>query len=195
MYIEQNDQQLAAIHELLSVSCDESAKLLSKFTAKPIGLNCSQVEMVAASQCSSLIPERMRDETNCWIYQCFKQPANGIMTLLLSVQDAITLYYSLVNEQAYMKKLTEMEEEVLMETGNIVLNGFLSQLSYLYNQSFVTNLPAIEASSLQDFRHFSLLRSASGCFQGKLTFVLPQLEIMALVLWNECLSSKPDAEC
>jgi chemotaxis protein CheC len=68
----------------------------------------------------------------------------GHALFMLSHENGMQLMRGLLKENARLRDLTEMEEEALLELGNIIINSCLASYLKLYKGKLSSDLPSLE---------------------------------------------------
>ncbi len=71
-------------------------------------------------------------------------PCSGNIIFLLEENSALQFTKAVLNKQDQMLKLSEMEEEALIELGNIIVNNFLSNYVQTLDESISTVIPTLK---------------------------------------------------
>ena len=71
-------------------------------------------------------------------------PCSGHIVFLLEEESALIFTKAVLNKKDQMLKLSEMEEEALVELGNIIVNNFLSNYVQILDESISTGLPTLK---------------------------------------------------
>lgn len=78
------------------------------------------------------------------ISQYLQGDIHGHALFIMNAEKAMQLMRCLLKENARLRELTEMEEEALLELGNIIINSCLRNYLKLYQGSLNTQLPNLE---------------------------------------------------
>ncbi len=71
-------------------------------------------------------------------------PCSGHIVFLLEEKSALLFTKAVLDKQDQMLKLSEMEEEALLEIGNIIVNNFLSNYVQILDESIYTAVPVLK---------------------------------------------------
>jgi len=71
-------------------------------------------------------------------------PCTGHIIFLLEEKSASIFTKAVLNKKDQMLKLSEMEEEALVELGNIIVNNFLSNYVHILDESISTDIPILK---------------------------------------------------
>ncbi len=78
------------------------------------------------------------------ISQSLQGDLAGQMLLMVSGDAAITMTRELLDEQAHLRELTDVEEEALQEIGNVLINAFLTSYLEISTASLIqTQMPTL----------------------------------------------------
>jgi chemotaxis protein CheC len=119
------------------------------------------------------------------ISQRLQGAMHGHVLFMLNHNTGMQLMRGLLNENARLRELTEMEEEALLEFGNIIINSCLSSYLTLNQGKFISYLPRFErdhyAQIMNEYR--------PEIFDGELFYTqilcsLKDENFMACLLWT-----------
>jgi len=115
-----------AIGEIVNIAVGRAAALLSDLVGTALGLTIPSVAIIAPEDSlARLDPEA---ETVA-VRQCFGGALNGEIMLVLPELRSLDLVRSMLARDNPLGQLTELEQEGLIEIGNIVLNACLASLA------------------------------------------------------------------
>lgn len=110
---------------------------------------------------------------------------NGHAIFLLKDDFCMPLMRELLKENARLRELTEMEEEALLEVGNIIINSCLSNYAGMLNSRLGAHLPQFtRVHYSQLLQSYANEIEGSGVFCVSLRIVTPAQIANASILWT-----------
>jgi chemotaxis protein CheC len=167
--------EIDAVAEILNIGVGRAASSLSQMVKEEIQLSVPHAEVlygVAALEHLALKGDRMvavREE--------FSGLISGAAALLFPQSRSLDLVRMVLDEDLSPEEVAELEQEALVEIGNIILNGCLSSIADALTGEIETSIPVLLRADLS-----AILPHA------------PQLEAMLLVLTIHFLIKSRDIE-
>jgi len=136
-----------AVTELLNIGVGRAASILSELIAQRIELNVPQVRLFESNSLGiELFSEQQSPETI--ITQAFEGLIRGRTSLCFSAASGVSLAKLLSgNSSADQSELDSELTGILLEVGNIVLNGVMSSLSNAMSSELHYSLPVIQTAN------------------------------------------------
>lgn len=135
-----DDLEQDAIAELLNMGMGRAAAALSEMVHQEIGLSVPQVELLDQDEAL----ERLTSVTGdviAGVRQAFDGAFWGNALLLFPESKSLNLVRAMLEEEAPLETLTDLEQEVLVESGNVILNACLGTLANVLEETIETGLP------------------------------------------------------
>ena len=130
-----------AIAELLNIGMGVAAASLSELVDEEVGLSVPSVEIVTQDLAAEQIRLAAGNDV-AGIREAFAGPFWGDALLLFPETKSLELVRVLLkDENLSLNTLLEMEQEALVEVGNIILNACISTLANVFNQELTCQLP------------------------------------------------------
>ena len=144
-----DELQKDAIAELLNMGMGHAAATLSEMINEEVGLSIPSVELVDRSTVTSHIgrPPHYRISG---VRETFRGEFWGDAFLLFPELKSLDLVRAILQDSVPLEELTDMEEEVLVEVGNILLNACLSTLSDVIHEELRTEIPTYVAGDVSN---------------------------------------------
>lgn len=118
-----------AVTELLNVAIGQAAASLSQLVEDEVRLSVPFVDFLSPAQAV----ERLEDETggadSVAVRQHFEGHFYGDILLIFPERRSLDLVRHMLGDEVPLEQLTELEQEALLEVGNIILNACLGSLS------------------------------------------------------------------
>ncbi len=87
------------------------------------------------------------------ISQRIQGALQGHVIFVLNYKTGMSLLRALLKEHARLRELTEMEEEALLELGNIIINSYLSSYLIHHHVEINSHLPTLEREHFAQVLH------------------------------------------
>ncbi len=129
-----------AIAELLNMGMGRAAAALSDMLGHEIGLAVPEVELLSQAQAVARLTS-VTGSIIAGVRQGFSGAFWGNALLLFPERKSLNLVRAMLAETAPLAELTDLEQEVLAEAGNIILNACLGTLANLLGEPIETELP------------------------------------------------------
>lgn len=136
--LDQTEQD--ALKELFNLGMGRAADSLSKMLGEEILLSIPYLAILPPEDAAKLIQQASVDSVSA-IRQTFFGPFNGTAMLIFPENNSLELVRTLVGEDLPLEHMGELEQESLLEVGNIVLNACLGSFANLMQAEISFNLP------------------------------------------------------
>jgi len=141
------DEQKDALTELINIAFSRTAAALSDLTGHRVILNVPQVAVHPITDLQGVLAEFVGGEIAS-VHQIFTGPVSGDAILMLNYEGANILVDLLTGEGAGSGRLDVSGQEVLMETGNILLNACLGVFGNLLKVHVSFSVPRLHLEEL-----------------------------------------------
>jgi chemotaxis protein CheC len=131
-----------ALTELVNIGVSRAAGSLRKMVGREVLLSVPAIEIVGQAEAAALISEREEGELIA-VRQDFSGAFSGRALLIFPQATSLELIRAVVGDELSVVEATEMEQEALAETGNIILNGCLGTMANMLRQSLSMTLPEV----------------------------------------------------
>jgi chemotaxis protein CheC len=131
-----------ALTELVNIGVSRAAGSLRKMVGREVLLSVPAIEIVGQGEAAVLISEREEGELIA-VRQDFSGAFAGRALLIFPQATSLELIRAVVSEELSVAEASEMEQEALAETGNIILNGCLGTMANMLRQSLTMTLPEV----------------------------------------------------
>lgn len=132
--------------ELLNIGMGRAALALSAMVGEEVLLSVPLVELMSRREAAMLIMEKASDRIIA-VLQTFSGLFWGDTMLVFPEEKSLELVRSLLNDTLPLEVMTEMEQEALMEIGNIVLNSCIGSISNMLHTEVSSSLPSLLCGS------------------------------------------------
>lgn len=129
-----------AIKELFNMGIGRAADALSQMIQDEVLLSVPHIEVVDRQEAVRIIQERSASEVAA-IRQSFRGVFDGTAMLIYPESKSLELVRTLLGDQTPLESLTELEQESLLEVGNVILNACLGSFANMLSTEFRFDLP------------------------------------------------------
>ncbi len=143
-----SDIERDAICELVNIGMGKAAKSLGKMVDDRVLLTIPALELVEHANVESLLDGRMGSAVTA-IKERFSGAFQGDAILVFPETHSLELVRSLLDEDMPVESLTDLEQESLLEVGNIVLNSCLGTFTNILNCRLDIDLPVLCRGSIE----------------------------------------------
>lgn len=140
-------EQKDALTELINIAFSRTAAALSDLTGHRVTLNVPQVAVHPIAELQGALAEFVGGEVAS-VHQIFSGPVSGDAILMLNYEGANILVDLLTGKEAGAGPLDVSGQEVLMETGNILLNACLGVFGNLLKVHVAFSVPRLHLEEL-----------------------------------------------
>jgi chemotaxis protein CheC len=134
-----------ALGELANVAMARAAMSLRQMVHAEVLLSVPTVEVMSPEAAAEIV-SRPGNPSLVAIRQDFSGPFAGRALLIFHEATSLELVRIVVGRQLPLEDIVDLEDEALAETGNIILNSWVSTLANLLKQKLRMSLPVV-------FRH------------------------------------------
>jgi len=131
-----------ALTELVNIGVSRAASSLRKMVGEQVLLSVPSVEVVTREGAATLIRERESGELVA-VRQDFEGVFSGRALLIFPQANSLALVHAVTGGALSQGEATEMEDEALAETGNVVLNSCLATMANMLQRPLQMSLPEV----------------------------------------------------
>ena len=131
-----------ALTELVNIGVSRAAASLRRMVGQQVMLSVPSLEVVNHATASALIRERETDELLV-VRQDFTGAFSGQALLIFPETNSLELVRAVTGGILSPEEASEMEDEALAETANVVLTGCLSTLANMLERPFDMSIPQV----------------------------------------------------
>jgi chemotaxis protein CheC len=130
-----------AVEEILNIAVGQAAASLSRMVREQITLSVPFVEFLSPAMVAERLDGRAGDVDSVAVRQHFSSSFSGNILLIFPERRSLDLVRSMLGDSVSMDALTELEQEALLEVGNVILNACLGSLANQLGLSIESSLP------------------------------------------------------
>ena len=140
-------EQSDALTEVINIGFSRAASALSELTGHRVLLDPPKVDIYPISELGKALKLIIGGEIAS-VHQICSGPVAGDAMLILSRDDATTLARMLTDDNRKNRTLDVTDQEVLMETGNILLSACLGTFGNLLQVHIAFTVPRLHVEDL-----------------------------------------------
>jgi len=134
--------QRDAVTEVLNIAIGHAASALNEMVEDEVGLSVPFIDFMAREQAVARLQQDSGPGTLAIaVKQQFEGPFGGDALLIFPEHKSLDLVRSIMGEHVPLQSLTELEQEALMEVGNVLLNASLGSMANQLGSRIETSLP------------------------------------------------------
>ncbi|MBF0517775.1 MAG: chemotaxis protein CheC [Nitrospirae bacterium] len=133
--MELTEMEQDALKEFFNMGLGMAADSLSKMVKKEILLSLPQLAVVTHREAVALV-DHTSGEKLVAVRQIFLGELCGTALLIFPGGKSLELVRTLLGDDVPLETLTELEQETLLDVGNVILNAFLSSFTQMMTVDF-----------------------------------------------------------
>ncbi|MEM7209067.1 MAG: hypothetical protein AAF434_14685 [Pseudomonadota bacterium] len=144
-----SDYERDAIVEVFNIGVGRAAASLSEMVKQEVAMSLTRVEL---QSCDKAVTEFVGSGISAvrGVRERFDGPLAGSALLILPRNKSLELVRLLIQDESDSDFLSEMEEEALVEVGNILLNACLSSVATVVGEEIANQIPVSVSGELSD---------------------------------------------
>ena len=168
---EYDDDAIDAMRELLNVGVDQAAAVLSELIGRRIELTIPSVRICRGDDCRERLYGELQHQTQTVISQEFDGTLGGCASLCFAADSSLALARLLSGEIGESSAGLDAElSGILLEVGNIVLNGVMGSLSNSICEPLAYRLPELRTAEQRGVPAFPASQPPDDMLIGDVTF-------------------------
>lgn len=136
------DIERDAVTEILNIAIGQAAASLSRLVDGEVALSVPVVEFMTPQWAAARLDEANGNQVSVAVRQTFQSSFRGDILLIFPEAKSLDLVRSMLGALVPMDSLTELEQEALLEVGNVILNACLGSLANQLGIAIESSLPA-----------------------------------------------------
>lgn len=130
-----------AVEEILNIAIGQAAASLSRMVRDQIALSVPFVEFLSPAVAGERLDGATSSADSVAVRQHFSSSFSGDILLIFPERRSLDLVRSMLGDTISMDSLTELEQEALLEVGNVILNACLGSLANQLGLVIESSLP------------------------------------------------------
>lgn len=162
-----------AIGEVFNIAMGQAANALSSLVNSEVKLSIPSLDLLPLHAVAELFSQS-NDTSICAVHEKFGGPFSGNALLIFPEVNSLELVQAILGngDDIAIESLSELEEEALVEIGNIILNACLAGIANLFGTTITTEIPVCHKGTIDD-----ILTSANANEVADYLFLRMQFEI------------------
>lgn len=144
-----NEEEKDAIVESFNIGLGVAAASLSEMLSKEIALSVPNFEVICKAEIKADNIKLPYGKVT-GVQELFSGDFSGNALLLFQQEKSLELVRLLLQEEISLEDLTEMEEEALVEIGNIILNACIGSIADILSTEIVSEIPTAVKGCYRD---------------------------------------------
>ncbi|MBF0587922.1 MAG: hypothetical protein HQL53_02215 [Magnetococcales bacterium] len=124
-----------ALKEFFNMGLGMAADSLSQMVDNEVLLSLPQLKVASFQEAARMLVENQNEKLVA-VRQNFKGELGGTALLIFPGAESLELVRTLLSEDMPLEVLTELEQETLLDVGNVILNAFLESFTQMMSVSF-----------------------------------------------------------
>lgn len=172
------EKYLDAINEMVNIGVGRAAQSLNLLIHSHIKLTVPRTIIVTPEEIPAALKEEHIDKNISQVKICFDGPIVGNVSLLFDEKGAQYLVESLLKDELFeSEELDGLKIGVLIEVGNIMLNGVMGVLGNVFKEQLYFQVPTFDdALTDNNFIDFETI-AGSKTILNTVMFEIPELNI------------------
>ena len=133
-----------AIAELANVGAGKAAVSLSEITSREVVMSIPEVELLRLNDIHDLLAEN-NDDHVVVIEETLSGLMSGKAIALFPESKSLAIVKYMLSDNISLREISDLEKEVMLEVGNIILNACVGVFANLLNQEVKTSMPVHHA--------------------------------------------------
>ena len=136
------DIERDALAELSNIAMARAATSLRQMVENQVLLSVPSVDIVSKEEATRLVGKPNNPKLVA-VRQDFKGPFSGRALLIFPEANSLELVRVVVGKELPREDISDLEDEALAETGNIILNGWVATIANLLKRTLDISLPVV----------------------------------------------------
>jgi len=136
------DLERDALAELSNIAMARAATSLRQMVENQVLLSVPRVDIVSKEEATRLVAKPNNPRLVA-VRQDFKGPFSGRALLIFPEANSLELVRVVVGKELPLEDISNLEDEALAETGNIILNSWVATIANLLKRTLDISLPVV----------------------------------------------------
>lgn len=177
-----SEQITKILFQMTELALSESAKLLSSLGSSTISFT---VDNIGLFQANDLTADLNFEEPELLAVNHYIDGENPGQILFLTEQSSGMVFIKeVLQEKSYLMEMSEMEEEALLEVGNIIVNAVLRHYVEVLHKSVCTSIPTLKREKFSGLLDQISNEAAQNVYyMVKISVETSSISFNAFILW------------
>jgi len=140
--------QLDLVHELVDLGCGRASTALGEMTGQQVLLSVASLELLPRERVRQKLADENVDLTG--VSERFRGSVNGEALLVFPEAESLELMRALLASHPPLEQMTELEQESLVELGNVILSACLGAFADGLGVEILSDLPDCKRGTARD---------------------------------------------
>ena len=146
--------EIDALTEIFNIGIGRAANSLNQMVSQPVELTIPQVEIVPNKTAKSKLNFASDIEVSA-VTQRFKGDFKGQALLMFSKESGLQLVSTLLGNKFPLEALSELEQDSLVEIGNVILNACFGTVINFLKSSIKIEMPEFKQGNIDNIYVYS----------------------------------------
>jgi len=137
------------VTEVINIGVGRAAAALSRMIGEEVRLVVPSTEILTRAAAAAHLASLTRD-TIMGVRQDFVGPLTGIAALVFPEKRSLDIVRAVIGNSYTLEDITELEQETLLEIGNILLNNCLGTISNILEARSTASLPVLIVGTAEE---------------------------------------------
>ncbi len=149
MKLEFNEIESDALSEVFNLGIGRAAQALNRMVSDTIDLTIPKVLVLPQQKAAELLTQEIDDVVNA-VTQRFSGDFCGDAILMFPRKQSLSLVRTLLHDDMSLEALTELEQEALIEVGNVILNACFGTVTNVLRFKCDISTPIFRQGTAED---------------------------------------------
>jgi len=145
--LNEDDQDI--VTEVINIGVGRAAAALSRMIGEEVRMVAPSTEILSRPAAAALLGNLTNDKI-MGVRQEFVGPLTGVAALVFPEKRSLEIVRAVVGSDYPIEDITELEQETLLEIGNILLNNCLGTISNIFQARSTASLPVLVQGTAEE---------------------------------------------
>lgn len=176
-----SDLELDALKEMLNIGVGYAADSFSRLIDQPVKLLIPEFKMIYGESASSEL-RSLHPGSGSMVRQNFRGAFTADGVFLFPGEGSLELVRLMVGKRLTITEMKELEQDALVEVGNILFNTCVSVISDMINSPFECDMPSYESGNLGSILA-GFDRDEDCLLLMKIEFIVENVQIQGFIMF------------
>jgi len=175
--IELSEMEHDAIAESFNIGIGAAAAALSEMVGQEVMLSVPEIRFIDRNEAAEKMGEAGQQDIT-GVKESFSGSFSGHALLLFPQDRSLELVRLLLQDDVPLEFLTDMEQEALIEVGNIILNACLSNIASIMGEEIMNEIPvAVKGKMIDIVLDDSISNDEQYVMELRMEFTVKEVDI------------------
>ncbi len=175
-----SEVQLDVLSELFNIGIGQAAASLSDMIADNVDLSVPIVSCLPLDKASIELAKMTSSDISA-VKQSFSGEFSGNALLIFPQRDSLELVKAILGTDVSLEHLSELEEDALLEVGNVILNACICTISDILGCEIIGEIPTRQQGSCKQILSMSSENEESYVLLLSMLFSIPNHDIKGTI--------------